>query len=32
MRSENAFPLFYVYSYGKISLDLREVFRNASLA
>jgi hypothetical protein len=32
MLSENASPLLDVYSYVKISLELREVFREASLA
>ena len=32
MRSENASLLFYVCSCGRISLELREVSRNASLA
>jgi hypothetical protein len=27
MPFEDAFPLFYIYSYEKISLELRELFR-----
>jgi hypothetical protein len=32
MRSENASPLLYTYSYGKFGQEVREVFTNASLA
>jgi hypothetical protein len=32
VRSENASSLFYMYSYAKTYLELREVFGNASLA
>ena len=32
MRSENQSPILYIYSYEKFSLQLCEVFRNASLA
>jgi hypothetical protein len=32
MRSVNASPILHIYSYGKISLDLREAMRNVSPA
>jgi len=31
MRYENISPLLYTYSYGEFGLEVREVFRNASL-
>jgi len=28
MQSENASPLLYIYSYGKFSFEIPEIFRN----
>ena len=32
IHSENASPILYIYFYGKFSLELCQVFRNASFA